>query len=436
MFSPTRRCLQAVAIVAVLGLAASAFPWMFAVWRAGAWLCLACCLIDALLAVRRPALQVERQMAGSFALGVLAKVVLRFQNSSRRLLRVKVHDRTPASFVVEDLPRLAVVQPRGWAEVPFWVTPTERGAVVLAGAEYRVASPFGLWWRRIKESEDFAVRVYPNFKAVAKFAMLATDNRVSQLGIRQRQRRGQGMEFHQLREYRVGDTLRQIDWRATSRMRKVISREYRDERDQQIVFLLDCGRRMHAREGGLFSHLDHALDAVLLLAYVALRQGDAVGLMTFGGEERSLAPRKGTGYLNALLNTVFDLASTTDASDTYRAVETTLNQLKKRSLLVLVSNIRDEQDEELISILRLAQRRHLVLLASLREQVLGEALSEEVRGFESALRLAATHHYLAARAQAHQRLKDAGVFYVDVEPRSLPVALVNNYLAIKASGAL
>ena len=93
----------------------------------------------------------------------------------------------------------------------------------------------------------------------------------------QRRRRGEGLEFHQLREYREGDSQRQIDWKATSRSGQLISREYQDERDQQIMLLIDCGRRMRAQDDEL-SHFDHVLNAALLLAYVGLRQGDAVGL--------------------------------------------------------------------------------------------------------------------------------------------------------------
>ena len=100
--------------------------------------------------------------------------------------------------------------------------------------------------------------------------------------------------------------MRQIDWKATSRIRKLISREYQDQRDQQVFFLIDCGRRMTAKDGEL-SHFDHALNSVLLLAYVALRQGDAVGLMTFGGAPRYVAARKGAGMVNVVLNALYDL---------------------------------------------------------------------------------------------------------------------------------
>ncbi|MBT0875970.1 DUF58 domain-containing protein, partial [Campylobacter coli] len=120
-----------------------------------------------------------------------------------------------------------------------------------------------------------------------------------------RRRRGEGTDFHQMREYRVGDSLRQIDWKATSRARKLISREYQDEKNQQLLVVLDTGRRMLAREpaspqGAALAHFDHALDATLLVAYLALRQGDAVGLLTTGGERRWVPPRRGMAAIDTL----------------------------------------------------------------------------------------------------------------------------------------
>ncbi|MCK7491630.1 MAG: DUF58 domain-containing protein [Comamonadaceae bacterium] len=101
------------------------------------------------------------------------------------------------------------------------------------------------------------------------------DNRLGQIGLLQRRRRGQGLEFHQLRDYRQDDSPRQIDWKATARHRRLISRDYQDERDQQIVVPPRLRLCACARMDGELSHFDHALNAVLLLAYVALRQGDA-----------------------------------------------------------------------------------------------------------------------------------------------------------------
>ncbi len=149
-----------------------------------------------------------------------------------------------------------------------------------------------LWTAQHFLKENSVVRVFPDFARVQSGQLQASEHWLSQLGVQQQQRRGSGLEFHQLREFRTDDSLKQIDWKATARKRTPIAREYQDERDQQIIFLLDCGRSMRSQDGTL-SHLDHALNACLLLAYNALRQGDAVGLQTFAGHQRIIAARKG-----------------------------------------------------------------------------------------------------------------------------------------------
>jgi uncharacterized protein (DUF58 family) len=433
--TPSALSVRLLACWVGLALVASIWSPLMPLWVASGAGVLALVVVDLGLALRPSQTQVERRIASTLALGVRTRARLRVHNPASRGVSVEVHENQPPSFQLEHLPRRAYVPARSWLDVPYLVRTTARGAFELGPLQFRERSPFGLWWRTRPGGDARRVRVYPNFRAVARYALLATTNRTSELGIRKRRRRGEGTEFHQLREYRVGDPLRQIDWRATSRVRRMVSRDYRDERDQQMHFVLDCGRRMHALDGEL-CHLDHALDALLLLAYVGLRQGDAVGLATFGGVDRSLPPRKGASYLNAILNAVFDLTTTTAAADAAVAIEEAVKTLRRRSLLVVVTNLRDEEDEDLTAALRVAARRHLVLLVSLREAAIGLAQKLRPRDFDEALRLASTYEFLRARTEAHDRLGRTGLLWLDVEPHELAVSLVNRYLKIKASGVL
>ena len=175
----------------------------------------------------------------------------------------------------------------------------------------------------------------PGLRSNCAYTWLATDNRLSQIGVLQRRRRGQGLEFHQLRDYRQDDSPRQIDWSATARARRLIAREYQDKRDQQIVLVLDCGQRMRARDGAM-SHFDHALNALLLLAYVALRQGDAVGVGTFAHDRpRFLPPRKSIATVSALMHGLFDLQPSLQTPDYLGAATALGRRLTKRALIVI-----------------------------------------------------------------------------------------------------
>jgi len=248
-------------------------------------------------------------------------------------------------------------------------------------------------------------------------------------------RRGEGMEFHQLREYRQGDALRAIDWKATARTGRLISREYEEEKDQRVLLVVDCGRRMASKDGEL-SHFDHTLNAALLLAHVALRQGDAVGMLTMGGVGRYCEPRKSVGAIHAILNQAYDIEPTLAVPDYQQAARDVMARERRRSLVVLLTNLRDEDDESLASALGLLRTRHLVVLASLREAILGRALTARVDSFDRAVTHAAAADYLAGRERAFRRLGNAGAVTLDVEPEQLPIALVNRYLGLKREGRL
>ena len=432
---PAPRLLWLIGLSIGLGLVTVFWPDLETAWLGAVIAMLAIAWVDHRAGRRLAEPEVARRVAGSLPLGVWTEVRLRLHNPSQPALRVAAFDHYPSGDEITDLPQSTVIPAEGWAELRYQLRPRTRGERDFGATELRIESPLRLWRKRTTCGEPERVRVYPNFAEVSKYALLATDNRLSQMGIRKRLRRGEGLEFHQLREYHEGDSLRQIDWKATSRMKKLISREYQSERDQQMVVLLDCGRRMLARDGEL-SHFDHSLNSVLLLAHVALHQGDLVGLVTFGGDKRFFAPRKGRPALSAFLNTVYDLEPAVRSPDYIAAATEVMKRINKRSLVVLVTNLRDEDLDEALSALRLMQRRHLVLLASLRERVVSDVLRTEAQDFRQALALAATHRYLLARRRTHDTIRRHGVYTLDVEPERLPIGLVNRYLDIKRTGVL
>ncbi|HTO54529.1 MAG TPA: DUF58 domain-containing protein [Myxococcota bacterium] len=433
--SPERRLLALTGAWLALAAAAALEPRLLAVWAAAGLVLALLAFADAAALFRTGPFEVTRELPAALAVGVSSRVTLSVANRGVRPVRLRVFDHYPPRFETHGIPRAAELAPAERTHFEYELRALARGARRFGRVELVVASTLGLWRRSLRAGAEQEVRVFPNFRAVSRYELLAAANRAGELGIRRRPRRGEGLEFHQLREYREGDSLRQIDWKATARLHRAVSREYEEERDQQIVFLLDCGRKMHARDAAL-SHFDHALDAVLLLAHVALRQGDAVGISTFSGERRFLAPRKGIGQLTRLMNTVYDLESSTRASDYLAAAESLAAALHKRALVVVVSNLRDEDHEDLLAATRLLGRRHLVLVASMKEVALSEALDQPVRDLDSALTHAATQQYLLARRRAHERLRKAGALALDAEPRALAIALVNGYLDVKRSGVL
>ena len=432
---PAPRLLAVVLGWAALGWASGLWPALEPAWAGLGLALLVACAFDGWRARGVPALRLVRRAAGVWPVEVWGQVELELFNEGGRALALEVFDDYPGDWRLDGLPRRLDLSAGEGASFSYRLQPVRRGDAHFGAAHLRVASPLGLWQRVHRVGQAQTVRVYPDFSKLLGHTLSAADRRVQTGGLIRRRRRGEGTEFRQLREYRDGDSQRAIDWKATARQRKLISREYQEERDQQVVFLLDTGRRMLARDEGV-AHFDHALGAVLTLAFVAQKQGDAVGLMSFGGDVRWIAPAKGRAGLDRLLAGIYDLQASEVAPDYTAAASALRSRLGKRAFVVLITNLRDEDDLAMRNACRLLSARHLVMCASLREHALDEALLAPVRDFAGALRHCASADYLRTRRAAIERLGIAPGHLLDVTPQQLSAALTRRYLDIKESGQL
>ena len=390
----------------------------------------------------RAAPNMTRTLPAALAVGVRRDVVLHIDGLGPHPWQVAIYDHSDPSLRTEGLPTTLQVGAGKRVSYTYQVTPTRRGEVSFAPADVRVRSRFGLCELLEKLGDAGARRVYPDFAQVARYAWLAGDRRLAEIGIKTFQRRGAGTDFKQLAEYRVGDPVRWIDWKATLRFGKPIVREFQDARDQCVMLLVDCGRRMRAddRQSGLGNtHFDQVLNAVMLLSYVALKQGDEVGAMTFGtppDAAKSFPPRKGMQALNLLMGELYAVQPTPTHSDYIAAARNFLARHNKRSLVVIITNFRDEDSTELGSALRLLRTRHLVLLASLREGIARELASQPLTSTEAAVEIASAHLFEQSRRDAFNRLAAHDALMVDAEPERLGVELVNRYQAAKGAGLI
>ena len=390
---------------------------------------------------------VQRFWPDSFAVGVSTAVELEIsyridadeRAANRSTAYIAIREDNPASVAISGLVENISLHGGENARLRYRALPNQRGDISVGPLWLRIKSRWLFWDFCVRRGDSCSVKIYPNFAAISHFATLGIDAQIGAMGIHLQHRRGEGMDFRQLRYFREGDSLRQIDWKATARYQKPISREYQDERDQDVIFLLDCGRRMRTLDGEL-SHFDHALNAVLLTGYVALRHGDAVGLMTYAGSNRWLAPVKSQSNINRLINHVYDLHSSTDTSDFLQAAQQLLNRHRKRSLIILISDVRDEDAADLRAACQLLLSRHLVVVASLREAILDADLDERtaqpIHHFTDALRHSGTALYRTQRAECLQTLRRNGITVVDCLPQHLHVDLVTQYLAMKRSGVI
>ena len=356
---------------------------------------------------------------------------------------------TGTSIFPASIKRSLFSKGKSFAVFEYTIYPLERGAWFFLGTELLLSSPCLFWKLKVKHTCESNGKTYPDFNKIKAGADLR--GLLEKTGVKNIRRRGQGLEFMSLRDYQDGDSIRDIDWRAVSRRRsmdgnyKLIVRDYQEEQDQQVLFLLDTGYRLHKTElsstaaggtGALRSQFDSALEAILLLSWVSLKHGYSVAAASFGKTTRWLFPGKGMSAFPQLMNGLYDLKSSAAPSSPLACLEEALGILKRRSFIILISNFREEDGESLSWILKRVQRKHLLLLVSLRENDAESLAWRNPVNADEALETAAAFSYLVSRRDLYKSWERMGLLTLETSSQTLSPALINRYLQVKRSGRL
>lgn len=391
-------------------------------------------MIDLLTLPRPDQFAVQRDTLRVASLRKPHPVALTLVNRGKRTESIWIRDGVPPPLAAEPDELLLRLGPRSRATLRYQLRATRRGAFTLSQVHLRVRSRLGLWQRFLDFPVENVIHVYPDMKQLGEYTVLARTNRLSLLGVRRTRKIGQDNEFERLRDFTRDDNYKHIHWRSTARRNKLTVKDFQASQSQRLLFLIDCGRMMASQAAGL-SLVDHALNAMLMLSYVALKQGDSVGLISFSDTIHSFVPPAGgMNQMNRLLHASFDrfprlVESRYDEAFLYLAA-----RCRKRAMVVLVTNVIDEvnsaQVERYLSSL---SGRHLPLGVLLRDRELFAAADiAPPQDAKTLYRAAAAAEILIWRHQVLSDLSKKGVLALDVYPEDLTAPLVNSYLNIKA----
>jgi hypothetical protein len=392
-------------------------------------------LVDAFWQRRQPEPRWERSLPHQFIQGRPHQVELTLTPPAKGRWRqpqtILVADLFPPDWDT-DTPHLIIdTRPGRLSTIRYRLTPRRRGRAEFAGIEYWLASPLGLWQRRHRQELPGKVDVLPDFSRILGADLIGLQRWLNLVGVKKLPRLGLGQDFHQLRDYQDGDDIRNIDWKATSRMSRPIVRTYQDEQDQQLIFLLDCGRNMRLQMEGK-SHFDHALQAMLLLSYTALKHGDAAGLLTFAHPvARFVPPHKGMEQLGRLVQGVFDIEPSQQAADFESAVNLLLQKQKRRALVVVLSHLNHEDSRHLLQHIQRLRKHHMVLFGGLRPLAPEEVRQQPVRNEADAQAYLGALQYESHVAEAIRHFDAARINAINVLPNQLSTELINRYLQLK-----
>ncbi len=433
----TTRFLYALAgLAGVLALAAGAH---FLVYLAAAGLAALGALLVADLTIgpSRTAVSLDRRSPEHFALRVRNDLAYDVRQTGARPIRVGILE-TPVRtlrFDVEET--IATVPPMTVATLHRPVTPVARGRDELGDAYLWFENAIGLVRRRVVVPAPFPIRVYPDLAAVERYGTLRARNRLVEAGLRRMRLRGIGTEFESLREYASGDAFRTIDWKATARRGKVMVAQHEVERSQNVVLAIDCGRLMTPRLGDQ-RKLDYAITAALSVASIASLASDKVGAVAFAGKILvARAPRSTASSVQGLAEALYDLEPRFEESDYARVCAYLHTHLRRRSLIVLFTDVIDPLAQSMVlGELASLARRHFVLCVFMNDAAVVDALARVPAGAADAYERDVAIGLERERSVAVTTLERAGVHVIDVPARSLSISVINEYLRVKQRGLL
>ncbi len=439
---------------------------------------LACALGDllSLIGIGRSRFRFERSCQQVASLGEPQQVELSLENRTRLRRRMQIRDDVPETCRATPEQFAIRLEPGRRLILRYELRPLERGTVRFERVDAVIPSRLGLWQRAIRWDLETTLRVYPDVRQIARYSLLARKDRLHVLGLRKSRRVGTDNEFERLRDYILGDEPRHVDWKATARRTKLTVREFQANQSQRIIFLIDCGRMMVGDSGDGLSLLDHAFNAMLLLAHVALVKGDQVGLIAFDEQILTALPmRSGPSRINSLVHAVHDIFPRLVEPRYDRAFAELKRRYRKRSLVMLLTNVFDEVNaEEIRQHLGSVLGHHVGLAVFLRDRELFEladqglgrhidgasgthrALEQDLRTSaltlrepSSAIRVphdteergtfyraAAAASMLNWRESVLTNLRHQGALTLDAFAEDLTARLVNMYLDIKAKHLL
>ena len=390
--------------------------------------------LDLLTLARSGRLRAVRRCGAVASLGEVQEVELTIENPGRSRRRVRVRDDVPDAFKAEPSEFLVSVPGRGLAVLTYKLTPKQRGTYRFRRAYAQAMSFLGLWQRSVKLESETIVRVYPDIRQIARYTLLARRDKLSALGVRRSRRLGTDNEFERLRDYAIGDEPRHMDWRATARRRKLTVRAHQVNQSQRVIFLVDCGRMMAGDVGGGLTPLDHAFNAMLMLAHVALIRGDQVGMLAYSDRIRAFVPPSGgPKRINRLVHGVHNIFPELVESRHDRAFVELDRRCRKRSLVVVLTNVFDDVNARQVSdhLCNLVGR-HLPLAVLLRDRDIFDLADNAPETGPGLYAAAAAASMLNWRERVLSGLRRRGALTLDVFPDELTAPLVNRYLQIKA----
>ena len=382
-------------------------------------------------------LRAEREKTRMFSLGDENPIRITLWNEGGMMVNLDIYDEIPFQFQKRDFKIEQALVPGEEKKIEYHLRPVIRGEYHFGHINAIASVWLKLASRRILLGEPSMVPVMPSVIQMKKYELMAFARISTFEGIKKIRRLGHSYEFEQIKNYSLGDDIRSINWKATGRRNTLMVNQYEDERSQQVYMIIDKSRSMHMPFNGL-SLLDYSINTSLVLANIALKKYDRVGLISFSNLIGSTLPAEShelqlKKIMNALyhekpqpLEANFDLL--------YRSVK---NVIKSRSLVMLYLNFESTYAmERALPILQKINQLHLLVVMIFENTELHHYTKKEAKFVSDIYAQTIAEKLSHEKKQIVSKLKKHGIQTILSKPEDLSINTVNKYLELKSKGLI
>jgi uncharacterized protein (DUF58 family) len=395
-------------------------------------------VVDLFLLYRaKNGVEASRVLPDKFSNGDENPIEIKLRNTYGFKAYYRIIDELPIQFQVRNFNIKKELSASQATTIMYTARPVERGEFHFGSLNVFVKSGIGLVWRKYIFDHNAMVPNYPSFLQMRKYELMAFTNKLKDYGMKKIRRIGHTMEFEQIKDYTLGDDVRNINWKATAKRNQLMINQFQDEKSQPVYSVIDKGRVMKMPFEGL-KLVDYAINATLVISNIALKKGDKAGMFSFSSKvDNQVMAQKRASQMNLILETLYNLDTDFRESDFSRLYIDIKRKITQRSLLLLYTNFETlDALHRQLPYLQAIAKNHLLVVIFFENTELTSMLDAKVEDTQDIFTKTIAEKFAYEKKLIVNELNKFGIQTILTKPQQLTVNTINKYLEIKARGLL
>jgi uncharacterized protein (DUF58 family) len=434
----TQRFFIVLIALVVLFLVAFQFPRTFGYLQFACYLLLLMLVIDIVLLYKsRKGIEASRQLPDKLSNGDDNPITITLRNKYAFPIHATIIDELPIQFQKRDFEIEATLSAYKNVDFLYTVRPVERGEYHYGSLNIYTSTVLGLVQRKYVFESNAMSPTYPSFLQMRKYELMAFTNKLRNYGMKKIRRLGHTIEFEQIKEYVIGDDVRNMNWKATAKRNQLMINQFQDEKSQPVYSVIDKGRVMQMPFEEL-KLLDYAINATLVISNIALKKGDKAGMFSFSNTiQNQVMAQKRSSQMNLILETLYNLDTDFKESDFSRLYIDIKRKITQRSLMLLYTNFETlDALHRQLPYLQAIAKNHLLVVIFFENTELNKMAAEPVLTTKAIFEQTIAEKFVYEKKLIVNELNKHGIQTILTEPKELTVNTINKYLEIKARGLL